>query len=102
MERLGDIRFAIFGFNDIETGNKLRNFFYRHTGRDIDFNGIKQYPNGLRLLCFSIPLGTVYPISIVEAINHSSKIYKEFHESVDVFISWYENEYLTYIKENNH
>ena len=80
---------AIFGFNDEETGNQLRTFFKKHTGKDIDFNSIKHYRSGFKLLLFSIPLNTIEEIGITAAgaVPYS---FKKFHCLKD-FIDWYEN-----------
>ena len=93
MKELENIKYAIFGFKDQETGNKLRLFFKRHTGKDVDFNNIKHYEDGFKLLLFSVPLDTFSTIGITAA-NCSPSYVKKIHTSVDTFISWYEKEYL--------
>ena len=94
MKKYECIKHAIFGFKDEETGEKLREFFKRHTGKDVDFNGIKHYQNGLKLLRLSIPLNSIGLISITEAAHRGSKDYIRFTSSIDTVINWYENEYL--------
>ena len=44
---------AIFGFKDKVTGERLREFFKKHTGRDVDFNKIQHYKSGFKLLLLS-------------------------------------------------
>ena len=82
---------AIFGFKDNETGEKLRVFYKKHTGKDVDFNKIQHYNNGFKLLLFSIPLGSITQIGITAA-RCTSKDVKKF-SSLDEFINWYENLY---------
>ncbi len=94
---------VIFGFHEKEVGNKLRVFFKKHTGRDVDFNSIEHYKNGLKLLLFSVPLDTVDLIGI-SAAGCTPSYVKKIHGPVDEFISWYEDEYLPSRKEttSNH
>ena len=80
---------AIFGFNDEETGEQLRIFFKKHTGRDVDFNKIKHYKDGFKLLLFSIPLNTIDIIGITAAGCTPSYV-KKF-SGLNDFIEWYEN-----------
>ena len=88
------IKFAIFGFKDKATGDTLREFFKKHTGRDVDFNNIEHYNDGFKLLKLSIPLESIGTVGITEANYRPTPTYKKFHCSVDDFIDWYENEYL--------
>ena len=88
-----DIKEVIFGYKDNETANKLREFYLKHTGRDIDFNNIKQYKDGFKLIKFSIPLKDISEISITEASHYKAKKFS----SLDEFIKWYEKEYLVLI-----
>ncbi len=83
-------KYVIFGFKDKVTGEKLREFYKKHTGKDVNFNGIKQYPDGFKLLCFTVPLYSFREISITEAVHRSSLAYKKFHDSIDKLIKWYE------------
>ena len=82
---------AIFGFKDNETGEKLRLFYKKHTGKDVNFNKINHYNNGFKLLLFSIPFGSITQIGIAAA-GYTSKDVKKF-SSLDEFINWYENLY---------
>lgn len=84
---------ALFGFKDRKTGDKLRDFFKKHTGRDIDFNGIKHYTDGFKLLLFSIPLGSVSTLGITCANGYPAR---KFTGPVQEFIDWYEREYLVF------
>ena len=86
------ITHAIFGFKDKETGEKLRQFFKKHTGKDCDFNGIQHYKNGFKLLLFSIPLNTIQQVGITAAGCAPSYI-KRF-TGLDDFVTWYERDYL--------
>ena len=83
---------AIFGFKDKETGEKLRQFFKKHTGKDIDFNQIQHYKDGFKLLLFSIPLNTIERVGITAAGCAPSSI-KRF-SGLNEFIGWYEGVYL--------
>lgn len=80
---------AIFGFGDTETGERLRAFFLKHTGKDIDFNNIKHYRSGFTLLLFTLPLNEVQQIGITAA-SHAPSSYKRF-DNLNDFIAWYEN-----------
>lgn len=91
MERYRKIERAIFAFHSKETGEKLRKFYKKHTRKDIDFNSIKHYKNGTKILVFSIPLGHVNPIGASAAAMCPAI---KFHRGVEEFISWYEDEYL--------
>lgn len=81
---------AIFGFKDRVTGNKLRAFFKKHTGKDVNFNNIKHYTDGFKLLLFSIPLKTVTTIGITSAHYCPARKFGNLQD----FIDWYEKEYL--------
>ncbi len=83
---------AIFGFADIETGNKLREFYKKHTGIDCDFNSIRHYNNGFKLLVFDLPLGKFSIIGICAACCTPHYV-KKFHKGIDDFILWYESNY---------
>ena len=91
MQAKTEITKAIFGFKDKETGEQLRAFFKKHTGRDVDFNSIKHYTDGFKLLVFSIPLNTVDIIGITAA-GCAPHYVKRFCGLKD-FIEWYENIY---------
>ena len=84
---------ALFGFKDRKAGDKLRAFFKKHTGRDVDFNGIKHYTSGFKLLLFSIPLGSVSTLGITCANGYPAA---KFTGPVQEFIDWYEKEYLVF------
>ena len=87
---------AIFGFSNEETGIKLSEFYKKHTGEYLDFNAIRHYESGFKLLVFDLPLGEVTKIDICSAnLVHA----KKFHGSVEEFMSWYEKDYLKGIKE---
>ena len=88
-----NIKKAIFGFSDKKTGEKLRKFFKKHTGKDIDFNSIEHYSENFKLLAFDIPLKDFIPIGITAALVCSGL---KFHGPVEEFISWYENKYLIF------
>ena len=90
---------AIFGFKDEETGEQLRLFFKKHTGRDIDFNNIKHYKNGFKLLLFSIPLDTIDIIGITAAGCAPSYV-KRF-SGLNDFIKWYENDFSQRIESKD-
>ena len=92
-EKEEDIRnkYVIFGYSDEETANKLSKFFYKHTGKDVDFNNISHYKSGLRLLLFSIPLKTIQQVGITAACYSPFKKFR----SLDEFVNWYEQIYLT-------
>lgn len=83
---------AIYGFKDETIGERLHLFYKRHTGVDVDFNKIQHYNNGLKVLLFSIPLGSITQIGITAA-GCAPKNVKRF-SSLDDFINWYENKYL--------
>ena len=83
---------AIFGFADKETGEQLKDFFEKHTGRVVDFNGIQHYKSGFKLLLFSVPLNTVDIIGITAAGCVPSWV-KKFNKLND-FVDWYENIFL--------
>ena len=93
MKELENIKYVIFGFNDQETGNKLRLFFKKHTDKDVDFNNIKHYENGFKLLLFTVPLDTFNTVGITGACCAPNSV-KRINGSIDSFISWYEKEYL--------
>ena len=84
---------VIFGFADLETGNKLREFCKKHTGIDIDFNNIKHYKNGFKLLAFDLPLGKFTTIGVTAAA-YSPHDVKRISGSINDFIYWYEHDYL--------
>ena len=84
---------VLFGFEDKKTGDKLRVFFKKHTGRDVDFNSIKQYKSGFKLLLFSIPLETVTTLGITCANGYPAR---KFTGPVQEFVDWYEEEYLVF------
>ena len=92
--RIRKNRYVIFGFKDKATGTKLREFYKKHTGKDVVFNNIKHYNDGFKLLCFTLPLSSFREIGITEAIYRSSPEYIKFHDSIDKLIEWYENEYI--------
>ena len=83
---------AVFGFKDPTTGEKLRQFFKKHTGKDVDFNKISHYKNGFKLLLFSIPLDKIEMIGITAASCRPS--YAICFSSLNEFIDWYESNYL--------
>jgi hypothetical protein len=85
------ITYAIFGFMDKETGEKLRQFFKKHTGKDLDFNEIQHYKNGFKLLLFSIPRNTNEQVGITAADCAPSNV-KRF-SNLNEFIRWYEGLY---------
>ena len=85
------IKEALFGFKDEKTGNKLRAFYKKHTGKDVDFNAIKHYKSGFKLLVFAIPLGGYTTLGITCANGYDAK---KFIGPVEDFINWYENDYL--------
>lgn len=87
-------KYLIFGFNEEITCIKLRSFYKKHAGKDVDFNDIRHYPNGFKLLCFTLPICSYRKISITEAIRRSGQEYIKFHDSIDKLIEWYENEYI--------
>ena len=92
MPQQSKITNAIFGFEDRVIGDRLRAFYKKHTGKDIDFNGIRHYKDGFKLLCFSIPLGgSLTTVGITAAIYAPSYV-KKF-QSLDDFINWYESSY---------
>ena len=93
IEDTANYKKVIFGFADLETGNKLREFYKKHTGIDIDFNNIKHYKNGFKLLVFDLPLGKFSVIGITAALCAPSNVLK-FHDSIVELISWYENKYI--------
>ena len=71
-----NVKEALFGFNDKETGIKLSAFYKKHTGREVDFNAIKHDKDGFKLLLFSIPLGRISKrISSQEIFWSGSRIY---------------------------
>ena len=84
---------VIFGFGDTDTGNKLREFYLKHTGKDIDFNQIKHYCDGFKLLVFDLPLGKFTQVGITAALCAPKDVFK-FHGNIDQLIYWYEHEYL--------
>ena len=90
---------AIFGFADTETGNKLREFYKKHTGIDIDFNNIKHYKNGFKLLVLDLPLGKFSIIGICAA-GCAPHYVKRFNKGIDDFIFWYEKVYCNKLKED--
>ena len=95
MKELENIKYVIFGFKDQETGNKLRLFFKKHTGRDVDFNSIKHYENGFKLLLFGVPLDTFDTVGITGACCAPSSV-KRINGNIDELISWYEDDYLVF------
>ena len=89
MSKANQITHALFGYQDEVTGAKLSAFFYKHTGKNVDFNEIKHYKNGFKLLLFSIPLNTFTQAGITAAAYAPSN-FKKF-TCLDDFINWYEN-----------
>ena len=85
--------YVIFAFRGEETGRKLSDFYFKHTGKRVDFNAIRHYKNGVKLLRFSIPLGhfETWPISCT-GFNCGPR-------SIDEFVEWYEERYLKSVKE---
>ncbi len=88
-----NVKEALFGFNDKETGIKLSAFYKKHTGREVDFNAIKHDKDGFKLLLFSIPLGRISTLDINEANGYPAK---KFSGPVQEFMDWYEKEYLVF------
>ena len=86
---------AIFGFTKEETGERLREFFKKHTGQDVDFNKIQHYKSGHKLLLFSIPLDTIELIGMTVAGCHPKDV--KCFNGLDEFIDWYENVFLNRI-----
>ena len=84
---------VIFGFADLYTGNKLKEFYLRHTGREVDFNKIKHYRNGFKLLAFDLPLGKFMQVGITAASCAPKDVLK-FHGNINDLIYWYEHDYL--------
>lgn len=84
---------ALVGFKDRESGDKLRIFFKKHTGRNVDFNGIKHYTDGFKMLLFSIPLESVTTLGITCTNGYPAA---KFTGPVLEFIDWYEKEYLVF------
>ena len=89
---------VIFGFADVETGNKLRKFYKKHTGLDIDFISIRHYKNGFKLLVFDLPLGK-FSIIGISAAACAPYYVKRFNKGIDDFIYWYESNYLVFKKK---
>lgn len=87
---------AIFGFSDEEEGIKLSEFYMKHTGKYLDFNAIKHYESGFKLLLFKLPLGEV---SIIDICSANIVDAQKFHGPVEEFITWYEEVYLTGTKD---
>ena len=88
-----NVKEALFGFNDKETGIKLSAFYKKHTGREVDFNAIKYDKDAFKLLLFSIPLGRISTLDINEANGYPAK---KFSGPVQEFMDWYEKEYLVF------
>ena len=82
---------ATVGFKNTESGDKLRKFYLEQTGKDVDFNSIKQYEGGFKLLWFSIPLRDMSTIGITQ-VQYRIDCHK--FSGVDEFIRWYNNTYL--------
>lgn len=83
---------VVFGYGDKETADKLSAFFKKHTGKDVDFNKMRNPKSGFKLLLFYMPLGRFEEISITCAASLPSSA-KKF-ASLKEFIDWYENQYL--------
>ena len=83
---------VVFGYGDKETADKLSAFFKKHTGKNIDFNKMRNLKSGFRLLVFYMPLGRFEEISITvsAALPNSAKKFAALQD----FIDWYENQYL--------
>ena len=92
MKKYKDLKYLVFGYKDRTTGKKLGEFYFKYTGKKVNFN----YKDGFKLLCFTLPLGSFHTIGITEAIYRPAKEYMKFHDGVDKLISWYENEYLLF------
>lgn len=90
-----ELRFTkvIFGFQDEETGKKLSAFYKKHTGIDCDFNKIKHYSSGFKLLAFDLPLGKFMTVGITAAGCSPYNVLR-FSRGIDNFIYWYEHDYL--------
>ena len=88
---------VLFGFQDEATGAKLSEFFNKHTGKNVDFNSVKHYKSGFKLLLFSIPLDTFTQAGITAAVYAPSN-FKKF-TCLDDFIKWYEGPYYERIRE---
>ena len=88
------LKCVLFGYCTKPTADKLRKFFKKHTGKDIDFYSYLNERTRFRLMLFSIPLQSVCPISVIESQSMHLPVYKQIHESVEYFIDWYENDYL--------
>ena len=84
---------VIFGFADRYTGNKLKEFYLKHTGREVDFNSIQHYRDGFKLLVFDLPLGKFIQVGITAA-SCAPKDVLRFGGSVNELIYWYEHDYL--------
>ena len=93
MNNIKNIKYVICSFADYKVGEKLNEFFLKHTGKMVDFNSIKPNINEYRLLCFSIPLNNVNLINITSALHLNAM---KFKNHIDKFIEWYENEYLLF------
>ena len=89
---------AIVGFMPGESGEKLKDFYKKHTGIEINFNGIEHYKNGFKLLLFSIPLGSVTQIGITTAGCAPRNVLR--CSSVNEFINWYECVHIPVKAEN--
>ena len=83
---------VVFGYGDKETADKLRVFYNKHTGKDVDFDAMRNPKSGFRLLAFHIPLGEFEVINITTAAATPSSARK--FASLQEFIDWYENQYL--------
>lgn len=83
---------VIFGYGDKETAEKLRAFYKKHTGSDVDFNAMRNPKSGFALLVFCIPLGKIEQTNITVAARAPSSV-RKFAALMD-FIDWYENQYL--------
>ena len=90
MSAANKITQALFGYQDKVTGAKLSEFFFKHTGKNVDFNKVEHYKSGFKLLCFSIPLDTFIQTGITAAQCAPSNV-KRFMR-LDDFIEWYEGE----------
>ena len=83
-------KYAVFGYADKETANRLREFFYKHTDTYIDFASFLNTRRRFILLVFSIPLKNFQEIGITA----SSAVHGQKFCSLNDFIYWYEQIYL--------
>ena len=91
---------VIFGFADRYTGNKLKEFYLKHTGREVDFNSIQHYRDGFKLLVFDLPIGKFMQVGITAA-SCASKDVLRFHGNINELIYWYEHDYLGLPEDQN-